>query len=198
MDVRTICLGMLTLGDHSGYEIKKMFEDGSVGSVTGVSFGAIYPALNRLTEEGLVSCRSETQDKRPDKKVYSITPAGRAVFQSALLDPIGEDRFRSPFVFFMFFADQMPPDRIQALIDDRIAFFVRKREQVSSWLSQASTPAQRFIIGLGLSTFDAEIAYLKTHRDALIGAAKAVALPSPPPQSFHSALAAETATGVAS
>jgi PadR family transcriptional regulator AphA len=57
MDVRTICLGILTRGDATGYEIKKLFEDDGYQHFVEASFGSIYPALNRLTEEGLVSVR---------------------------------------------------------------------------------------------------------------------------------------------
>ncbi len=109
MDVRTICLGILTRGDATGYEIKKTFEDDGYQHFVEASFGSIYPALNRLTEEGLVSVRSEIQEKRPDRKVYSITPAGRAVFLGSLMKPLPEDRHRSPFVFAMLFSHLLPP-----------------------------------------------------------------------------------------
>ncbi len=80
MDVRTICLGLLTRGDATGYEIKKRFEGDGFQHFVEASFGSIYPALNRLTDEGLVSVREEAQEKRPDRKVYSITAAGRTAF----------------------------------------------------------------------------------------------------------------------
>ena len=64
MDVRTICLGILTRGDATGYEIKKLFEDDGYQHFVEASFGSIYPALNRLTEEGYVSVREESQEKQ--------------------------------------------------------------------------------------------------------------------------------------
>lgn len=164
MDVRTACLGLLTFGDATGYELKKRFEDGSLGAVLDVSFGAIYPALTRLTEDGLVSCREEVQDKRPDKKVYSITPAGREAFAAALMAPLAEDRLRSPFIFAMAFADWMPLSRVHALIDDRIAEMRRKREQLALTHASCSSDAHRFVLGLGLAVYDAEIAYLTSSR----------------------------------
>lgn len=167
MDVRTACLGLLTLGDASGYELKKRFEDGSLGSVLDVSFGAIYPALGRLTAEGLVSCRAEAQEKRPDKKIYSLTEAGRAAFVAALNAPLAEDRFRSPFVFAAAFAELMTPARVRALIDARIAEYARKARQIESRLAEARTPAQRFVIGLGLAVFAAELRYLNDNRHLL-------------------------------
>ena len=64
-------------GEATGYEIKKLFDEGGYQHFIEASFGSIYPALNRLTEEGLVSVRAEVQEKRPDRKVYSDHP-GRA------------------------------------------------------------------------------------------------------------------------
>src|ERR1700754_1585759 len=117
MDVRTICLGILTRGDATGYEIKNLFQDDGYQHFVEASFGSIYPALNRLTEEGLVSVREEAQEKRPDRKVYSITPSGRSTFIASLLKPLPEDRHRSPFVFAMLFSDLLPPSRTAAMIE---------------------------------------------------------------------------------
>src|SRR5271165_5481525 len=121
MDVRTICLGILTRGDATGYEIKKLFEEDGYQHFVEASFGSIYPALNRLTQERLVSVREEAQEKRPDRKVYSITPAGQSAFLAALLKPLPEDRHRSPFVFAMLFSHLLPPERVTAMLNAYIA-----------------------------------------------------------------------------
>src|SRR5271165_4615893 len=121
MDVRTICLGILTRGDATGYEIKKLFEEDGYQHFVEASFGSIYPALNRLTQERMVSVREEAQEKRPDRKVYSITPAGRTAFLAALLKPLPEDRHRSPFVFAMLFSHLLPPERVSAMLDEYLS-----------------------------------------------------------------------------
>src|SRR6201992_98686 len=118
MDVRTICLGILSRGDATGYEIKKLFEDDGYQHFVEASFGSIYPALQRLTDEGYVSVRSEAQEKRPDRKVYSITRPGRTALIASLLKPLPEDRHRSPFVFAMLFADLLPPARVSGMLND--------------------------------------------------------------------------------
>lgn len=92
MDIRTLCLGVLTMGDATGYEIKKIFED-RLDLIFHASYGSIYPALNRLTDEGLVSCEEFVQEKRPDKKIYSITAKGRYSF----LEEIMKNRHRIGF-----------------------------------------------------------------------------------------------------
>jgi hypothetical protein len=42
--VKTLCLAVLSMGDASGYEIKKLLE-GPFRHIHEASFGAIYPAL---------------------------------------------------------------------------------------------------------------------------------------------------------
>ena len=54
MDVRTFCLGVLSLGDATGYEIKKQAEDGPFSHFYKAGFGSIYPALARLAADGAV------------------------------------------------------------------------------------------------------------------------------------------------
>lgn len=52
-------LGMLTLGEMSGYDIKKLF-DTSLRNFWGESFGQIYPILRRLVREGLATVQEES------------------------------------------------------------------------------------------------------------------------------------------
>ena len=144
MDVRTICLGILTRGDATGYEIKKLFEDDGYQHFVEASFGSIYPALNRLTDEGYVSVREESQEKRPDRKVYSITPAGRTAFIASLLKPLPEDRHRSPFVFAMLFADLLPPARVSGMLDTYISQVEEKFSHLNRKNRRQNSGSQAF------------------------------------------------------
>ncbi len=168
MDVRTLCLGILALGDASGYEIKKMVAEGSFSFFSEASYGSIYPALTKLTEEGLVTCREQAQDKRPDKKVYSLTPAGRAALTETLRKDPGPDRHRSEFLAALLFAEAVSPDRVRALIDERIAQHGRKIEELSALLQEDVTPVSRFVIEYGVAMQRAALGFLKDHRDRLL------------------------------
>ncbi|MBV8978387.1 MAG: PadR family transcriptional regulator [Alphaproteobacteria bacterium] len=168
MDVRTICLGILTRGDATGYEIKNLFEDDGYQHFVEASFGSIYPALNRLTEDGLVSVREEAQEKRPDRKVYSITRAGRTAFLASLLKPLPEDRHRSPFVFAMLFADLLPPERLIAMIDGYIVQAEAKLAQLNASHAKAKTPGEAFANGFGRTIYEAMLEYLRSQRGNFI------------------------------
>lgn len=184
MDVRTICLGLLSTSDATGYDIKKMFEDGSLGSIVEASFGSIYPALTRLTDEGFVSCREEAQDRRPDKKIYSITEKGKQAFAAALLEPLQEDRFRSPFLFAMLFAHLMPRARVAALIDAQLAHYDRKIALLTEKTREFDTPGSRFTCGVGLASFREAIRYIRDNRHMI----EAVAAANTTPGAEHRAV----------
>lgn len=65
----------------SGYDLRKRFE-GSVGFFWKASFQQIYRELTKLEEQGLLEAHSVQQENRPDKKIYSVTTAGREYFQN--------------------------------------------------------------------------------------------------------------------
>lgn len=57
---------------------------------TGLASGTVYPALSRLERDGLVSSRWESarvahEEKRPPRRYYEVTTAGRDRLQEALL-----------------------------------------------------------------------------------------------------------------
>ena len=169
MDVRTICLGILSRGDATGYEIKKLFEDDGYQHFVEASFGSIYPALNRLTQEGMVSVRDEPQEKRPDRKVYSITDAGRAAFLNSLMKKLPEDRHRSPFVFAMLFSHLLPQPRVIEMLDTYIDQSETKLAQLMEQKPQSE--GDRFVTGYGRAVFIAMVNYLRKYRAEIQGKA---------------------------
>ncbi|MDE0942603.1 MAG: PadR family transcriptional regulator [Alphaproteobacteria bacterium] len=162
MDVRTLCLGVLSLGDASGYEIKKRLED-VFSHFYDASFGSIYPALSRLQSEGLVHCETETQAKRPDKKVYSLTVDGRLTLVEELNNLPGRDRVRSEFLVAMCFADLLPAGMVGEMIDRRINEHKTHAVELNEKEGQG-TAAQRFVAGYGRALYEAAATYLEENR----------------------------------
>jgi len=171
MDVRTVCLGVLTLGNATGYEIRKMFEDGPFQYFTDAGFGSIYPALNKLHSEGLVTCEAQSQSGRPDKKVYSITPKGRASFAAALCKAPGPDKFRSDFLLGVFFEHFLPQHIVAGAVDDRIRWYREKLEHLSSCDRSEWRAGPAFVNEFGQAVYAAALAFLEENRDRLVEAA---------------------------
>lgn len=171
MQTKTLCLAVLSRSDASGYEIKKALEEAPYSHFQETSFGSIYPALAKLADDGLVEFHEEAQDKRPDKKVYSITPAGREALVEDLKQPPDPDRYRSDFLFVLYLGDLLPPEHLLKVVDERIAWYEERladMEDCSANLAEAPVN-QRFVHGMGLALYSASLEYLKSHRHLLAG-----------------------------
>lgn len=165
MDVRTICLGILTRGDATGYEIKKLFEDGRFNYFVEASFGSIYPALSRLTKDGFVSVREVAQAKRPGRKIYSITEKGRRAFLATLQLSLPEDRYRSPFLFAMMFSDQLSSARVGDLLDSYIAGTEAKLGLLKSDCQKPASDGEEFVCAFGRTVYEAILVFLRDRRN---------------------------------
>ena len=169
MDVKTLCLGVLSRGEASGYEIKKAFAEGPFSHFHQASFGSIYPALNALSAEGLVEARALAQHKRPDKKIYSITPKGRNALVSALMTEPAPDAMRSDFLFILSFAQYLPPARVDKLIDQRIVWYREALARMESCAcNETIPPGPTFVRGMGIAVYRAAANYLEANREKLI------------------------------
>lgn len=173
MDVKTLCLAVLSKGEASGYEIKKAFEEGPFAHFQTASFGAIYPALARLTAEEMVTVTEQAQDGKPDKKVYRLSDSGRAAMLASLEIEPGPDQVRSDLLFLLFFADHLAPARIVSLIDARVAHYRAMIAHMDNLDAEASADHRRgsgrsFVRGFGRAVYQAAADYLETHRDSLV------------------------------
>jgi DNA-binding PadR family transcriptional regulator len=184
MDVKSICLGVLTLGDKTGYEIKKHFEHAFKHFFV-AGFGSIYPALSELTGDGLVTCTDVAQDKRPHKKVYSITPEGRERLMDALLSTPPRHKVRSEFVVLLYFAHLLPPERLAELLDQRARDIEETLRTIDQFEQQAHpSPSREMVAGLGRAALEAQLDFIRERRDWLLGEIgnyQRVRAPSPSP-----------------
>ncbi len=63
-------------GERSGYDLAKLAAS-SVGHVWAPARSHLYAVLGRLARDGLASVRTVVQNDRPDKQLYTLTPAGK-------------------------------------------------------------------------------------------------------------------------
>jgi DNA-binding PadR family transcriptional regulator len=82
-------LGLLAFGERSGYDLARA-ADRSIGFIWTPSRSQIYKVLPRLVERGVASSREVEQQRRPDKALYRVTPAGMRVLR-AWIDDVDED-----------------------------------------------------------------------------------------------------------
>ena len=102
MDIKTMILGFLMRGSMTGYMLKKKFSL-SFSFFSALSYGSIYPALKKMEQEGWITLKVEVQDGSPNRKVYTITDAGREVFLENLRTPFTLERPKNAFLARLFF-----------------------------------------------------------------------------------------------
>ncbi|UBV15241.1 PadR family transcriptional regulator [Mycolicibacterium fortuitum] len=76
MALRDAVLAALLDGEASGYDLAKGF-DASVANFWMATPQQLYRELDRMSAEGLIEARRVEQDRRPNKRLYSLTDAGR-------------------------------------------------------------------------------------------------------------------------
>lgn len=76
MALRDAVLAALLDGEASGYDLAKGF-DASVANFWMATPQQLYRELDRMSAEGLIEARLVEQDRRPNKRLYSLTDAGR-------------------------------------------------------------------------------------------------------------------------
>src|SRR5436190_1270324 len=74
-DFEQVLLGVIADEPRSGYGLKKMFSS-SPASVYQPSPGALYPALRRLEERGLLQAEKQVSRGRRALRLYQVTEAG--------------------------------------------------------------------------------------------------------------------------
>ena len=173
MNVRTLCLSVLYEGESTGYEIRRQCVDGECSYFVEASFGSIYPALAKLEDDKLVTSRTEVQNGKPAKKIYSITEAGRAAFAQELSQPLGEDMFRSPFLLFARFAHILPRDLVEARANEFLQMMVDKRQHLEDATAERSCNASdTWVINYGRAIMELAEQHMRTHMHELITLAR--------------------------
>lgn len=80
----------------SGYDLARRF-DRSLGFFWSASHQQIYRTLARMEPAGLVHAEAQRGQGAPDRKVFSLTDAGRAELHGWTREPSPAERLRSAF-----------------------------------------------------------------------------------------------------
>lgn len=164
MNVRTLCLGILYFGDATGYEIRKLAQEGRFSHFIEASFGAIYPALARLHNENKVSLREEAQTGKPSRKVYTITDAGRQELVATLGQGSAPDVFKSEFLFTCLYAGLLDRAALAGLMDAQLAHIDAGLQRLDEAGNCCDLPCSRFVIGYGKALHKAAADYVRANR----------------------------------
>ncbi len=112
-------LGFLQTMPLTGYDLKTQAFDESVAYFWPVVQPQIYRELDRMLDQGWVKDDLVIQAGRPNRRVYSITDAGRAELSRWLRDFHPLPAYRDGFLIQLFFAAPLSNAEIIALLEDQ-------------------------------------------------------------------------------
>lgn len=103
-------LGFLNYVPMSGYDLAKTFES-SLQFFWHAQNTQIYLELKKLEKKGYISGETVIQSDRPNKRVFTITEAGKKEFLKWLAKGNGTDAccFKSSFLMKVFFSGNTTP-----------------------------------------------------------------------------------------
>jgi PadR family transcriptional regulator AphA len=110
--LKYVLLGFLNYQSASGYDLKQWM-DVSTSNFWHARQSQIYTTLKKLEQDGLVVSHVESQETRPDRRVYEITAEGQADLKDWLSRPLMtiEPR-KEPLLLKIFFSAQLDPQTV--------------------------------------------------------------------------------------
>jgi DNA-binding PadR family transcriptional regulator len=136
MSLRNALLGVLSLREMSGYDIKRNF-DRAVHFVWNAADSQIYRELRRMEEEGLISSRLIEQDGKPNKRLYRLSAQGAELLDDWLVSPVESTYGKEPFLMRMFFMGRVDGD-------DALRVLSERRDELESLLALTAERHERF------------------------------------------------------
>jgi DNA-binding PadR family transcriptional regulator len=111
----------------------------------------IYRTLADLTQEGMATVELVPQEERPNKKVYSITPAGEQELREWLVTPMQPQDHRSAELIQVFFAGQLSDEEVLAMFERAAAqyrfvlgVYDRIPGQIGDYVEMVGSPRETF------------------------------------------------------
>ena len=133
-------LGLLARGDASGYTLTQRLQD-PVGYFWYAQHTQVYPELSRLEAAGWVQHTLIEQSERPDKKVYTLLPAGYAVLIAWLKAPTAVPRKRDELVLKAYSIWLSEPGAAAQLMRDHAAVHAAHLSEFETRLARLSAEA---------------------------------------------------------
>jgi len=128
MALRDAVLAALLDSEASGYDLAKGF-DGSVANYWMATPQQLYRELDRLAADGLIEARVVEQERRPNKRVYTLTDVGRAALHEFTEAAPKPSVIRDELLVHVAAVDGGNAEAVCAALDDQIRWSTAKLER---------------------------------------------------------------------
>ncbi|WP_371552294.1 MULTISPECIES: PadR family transcriptional regulator [unclassified Streptomyces] len=119
MALRNAVMAALLEGEASGYDLAKGF-DASVANFWMATPQQLYRELDRMESEGLIEARLVRQERRPNKRVFSLTEAGRSALRDFTAEFPKPTAIRDELLVKVQAVDSGDEEAVRAAIAERL------------------------------------------------------------------------------
>lgn len=163
-------LGLLFFGERSGYEIARDADD-SIAYLWTPSRSQIYKVLPRLVESGLAHGREVTQQRRPDKALYRLTPLGERTLRAWVEEVEEEPADPAIFPLKLFFCGVASDEAADAQLRAYRRWLERRLAEYDGLRRRPGEPGYHFhpqlVLGHGITRLRALLAWVDEAERAL-------------------------------
>jgi DNA-binding PadR family transcriptional regulator len=118
MSLRNAVMAALLDGAASGYDLAKAF-DASVANFWMCTPQQLYRELDRMEADGLIEARTVEQQRRPTKRVFSLTPKGLTALTEFTAEPHRPTAVRDELMVAVMAADAGDTAKVMASLKER-------------------------------------------------------------------------------
>jgi len=155
-----VLLGLLMSHPRHGYELYQEFNQ-ELGRVWDLGQSKLYAQLKQLEEAGLVEAQMEPQPSRPARKVYHLTPQGRAVFLKWVRQPTPYLRhIRVEFLARLYFFRRLGLDDLDQLVARQQAVCQSQVERFDQLATETEDEFRRCVLEFRRGQLEAVIRWL--------------------------------------
>jgi DNA-binding PadR family transcriptional regulator len=162
--LRLAALGLFQKEPLNGYRLKQQLEI-FMGCCICVNYGAIYPLLKRMEEQGeIVLCDEDAAEAGQNRKVYHITSLGRDRWKQEMMAHPQESwvNSRSRFLIKFFFFSHLQPDERVRLLEHRLmSCRLRLAQKQAETVSE--DPYRELVRQRSIDVIQSEIQWLTKH-----------------------------------
>jgi DNA-binding PadR family transcriptional regulator len=162
-----VLLGMIAAAPSTGYDLKQTFATTPLG-VYEPSSGALYPALRRLEQRGLLYAEPGGGHERSRRRfVYHITEPGRVAHAAWVRQPVNPDTITSDLPLhvmrFVMMERLLPRADVLAFLSDLRDALAAYLDELEGYAAATDFPDRHSPLALdhGVATYTASLAWTK-------------------------------------
>lgn len=139
-ELEVALLGLLSVRPMTGYEIRTHYARG-LSPWWETPRTQIYPKLRELEQRGLIHHEYVVQQGKPNKRLYSLDPAGAEALTSWLQQEIRRPEMKHHMMMRLFLGNHLPLDITRALLEGY-------RDRMTAWAGSLRQAHEKFSASL--------------------------------------------------